>query len=65
MNREEKIKKILMTEIFDGDAWASERDFLEYVAQVLRDGFVGYKNMSDEELDEVYKNIFEWEKEHA
>jgi hypothetical protein len=54
-----------MTEIFDGDAWASERDFLEYVAQVLRDGFIGYKNMSDEDLDEAYKRVFEWEKEYA
>lgn len=59
MTREEKINALIQDEVFDGDTWASEKDFLRHVASILRHGFKGYDNMTEEEIDKIYNNIYE------
>ena len=46
MTREEKIKELIKTDL-------SINDFL--FEEILKEGFVGYNNMSDEEIDRLYE----------
>lgn len=51
MTREEKIEKLLNFYVWEGEIWGSFKDFNRFVSDILEQGFKGYDNMTDEELD--------------
>lgn len=59
MTREEKIKA-LIDDYFD----VSSSSFHIFVVKILKNGWLGYNNMTDEEIDEEYKDRFDEEYEY-
>ena len=59
MTREEKIDAIINCQVFDDGTWGNNRDFLHWVACLLREGFNGYEKMTDDEINVEYNNIFQ------
>ena len=54
MTREEKIKA-LIDDYFD----VSSSSFHAFVIKILKNGWLGYNDMTDEEIDEEYKDRFD------
>lgn len=56
MTREEKIDMLIQRLM---DNWGSQKDFDNFVMSILRDGYRGYSDLSDEEIDQEYSGVFE------
>ena len=58
MTRQEMIEAIIDSLL---DNWGSQKDFDIFVKDILRNGFNGFANMSDEQIADEYRNLCEYD----